>query len=80
MLCSFMCTAKRISYTYIHSFFRFFSYIDHYIALSGVPYAIQEVQTHFFFLMGLKLCDRFLVKLLPLKSINFKINLINLKN
>ena len=50
---SFRCTAEWISYkyTYIHSFifFRFFSHIDHYRALSRVPYAIQLVLISYIF-------------------------------
>ena len=48
---SFRCTAKWISYTYtyIHSFYRLFSRIDHYRVLSRVPCAIQQVLISYLF-------------------------------
>ena len=40
---SFWCTAKWISYTYIHSFLRFFSHINHFRVLNSTLCGIQYV-------------------------------------
>ena len=51
---SFRCTAKWMSYTCIHLFF---SHIDHYRVLSGVPCAIQQFfSLCFMYAKPLQLC------------------------
>ena len=43
--------SESIIHIYIHSFFRFFSYIGHYRILSRVPCAEQQVLTYFYIMV-----------------------------